>query len=128
MAEQQTDNGSVGREVHALAVSKGAELLDQHFGSPEWDTRIRFADLHMSNGCDCILGQLFDHTTGENGYESARTALNLWGDENDDPDLLRPTDHGFTLRNPDGIEDPEWGFLEREWIALICRRRADRAR
>lgn len=57
-------------DVDAL-VETGAALLDECYGSDEWMDLIDVDRLNMSNGCDCVLGQLFD------GYKAGATALGV---------------------------------------------------
>lgn len=67
---------------YRVYVNRGVDLLDRYFGDrSSWVDRIEVDRLEMSNECNCILGQLFDH------YVDGLIALNdsrlgcqaLWG-------------------------------------------------
>lgn len=53
-------------------VTKGAALLDQHFGDKEWRKRIDLENLDMGSPYWCILGQLFQ------SYGAGLQALKYW--------------------------------------------------
>jgi hypothetical protein len=99
-------------------VKRGAVLLDQE--RPGWRDEIDLATLDLSDGCSCILGQVF-------GYYSDGVWALFEVDLSDDDcfaeafeeteDLRIVVSHGFTIDRP--LRSYKWHLLQEAWRAEL---------
>lgn len=99
-------------------VAAGAKLLDRVV--PGWAERVDFDSLDMSDGMNCILGQLF----GENvktppGHYGYNVGTRILADA--DPDF-GAINYGFDLRTFSAT-DSEWEDLRWAWVDEVEARR-----
>jgi len=137
---------SYDEEVAARCASNGALLLDQY--DPNWYLHIDLEDFDISNGCRCILGQLYGDNTRDryqdyvtilhekfSDYRWQQLTLALSTDyydlfrrlnKNEFPDAFL----GFDV--PWGLEeDPSskwYDWLEQSWVSEINVRRGSAER
>lgn len=76
---------------------QGRALLDQHYGDPDWRTRIDRDQLWMGSFTQCVLGQLFGH------FDDGVATLFGLGAKWNGP-LVQAA--GFVVS--DAIDDREW--------------------
>lgn len=101
---------------HALErARRGAKMLDDHFGTPDWDIDINTDTLNIGNPCNCVLGQLYDGSYNE-GCRDIRI----------DPTGKLSSCFGF---NADGYgrgKEGEFRALNHAWLVVIGERRRAR--
>lgn len=98
-------------EAAEARVARGAAWLDEN--RQGWERQIDLASLDLSNGCRCILGQLFSGDQDQTGYGKAMERF---------PDLdadANPYRHGFVDfgRTANSILDEAWISLIKERFA-----------
>jgi hypothetical protein len=100
----------------ATRIHRGAALLDEH--CPGWIDKIDLPSLQMSNGYQCILGQLYDRD-----YWSGLVGLGL------DRDWWAEVDYGFQVdrrqlsSRTERSKGAAYGNLTRGWRQYIQGRR-----
>jgi hypothetical protein len=95
-------------------VKRGAELLDEKFGGPEWDEKIDLRKLDLGSTCNCVVGQL---AAGRGVRKHSRYTVGL-----DRLAIRYPHRYGFTVAGRQRFDR-----LTTSWKALIRQRRKERA-
>lgn len=87
------NNPPVPTEDHRLAVKKGAAWLDEV--RPGWIDAIDVAQLDISSGACCILGQVFADEADEDWCSGYDYAINHWEEVRANEDQLGFNGSGF---------------------------------
>jgi hypothetical protein len=106
-----TQNDGRSASPYTKNVKRGAALLDRE--QPGWRDQIDLSTLNLSNGCFCVLGQVFGL------YEEGLCFL--WNTDvfYDSSTAENAVEHGFTIdisRMPFRDEEDAWRALQEAWV------------
>lgn len=111
--------------MYEAQIQKGAELLDTHFGGPEWRERINTDSLLMRNIHNCILGQLFGNYWDALSTLGVREYQTYLANER----VPVASDYGFQMpMDTDDWMDNGYQTLQAEWVTYLTSKAAEEAK